>query len=661
MPKAVVLNEGEPIYDWVNDKELGLIMDEVFETGYIIPFLESLQQFLSIGQVFESVMASFKNHSTKSVNCFSDVWDGSFIKSVPIFIQQKGAILGFQIYMDEVELANPLGSKKGKHKVSVFYWVLLNLPPQFRSSLRSIQLLGVVSCELLKQRGVKVFLKPFLDDLVLLNEGVSLTVRKQKKLWFGILLNFAGDIPASNFVGGFKEGVGFANLPCRSCLIHRNNLDEIHLKSGCVLRDKITHESQVKSIEREDQSKSARDSLSSLYGVNGRCPFSILSYFDPTKCFMHDLMHTANEGALNLEISLCLRHLILDPVIKLDLEQVNYKISTLKSDREFTVPPPIILSEIMDPQKKLSFSSSEMSSLAMCLPIVLAEFVSSDTNPYYANLLLLFEIVSSLQCYSFSEKQLTILEKNIEIHNVNHVLLYPKVNVRIIAAANNAPVNNAITPKLHSLIHFPDQIRQFGAPRYSWCFRYESKNAPFKKIMRRNCNFRNVPWSMASHHQKLVGLDISTDGESGYFRNMNDFILQNPNSSLIDVKNAWWGNIFFETTGMQKDSKYRLIKTVTISGRTCGPGTMFLRNLPNDEKRAIFYRIAVPIVCENVVFLIMEETETHEFCPDRFSFIIRPKKSFVVVATENLTFNVPLHSISYLNEIHVIPNYYHML
>lgn len=68
--------------------------------------------------------------------------------------------------MDEVELANPLGSKKGKHKVSVFYWVLLNLPPQFRSSLRSIQLLGIVSCDLLKQRGSDVFLRSFIEDLI---------------------------------------------------------------------------------------------------------------------------------------------------------------------------------------------------------------------------------------------------------------------------------------------------------------------------------------------------------------------------------------------------------------------------------------------------------------------------------------------------------------
>jgi hypothetical protein len=303
-PKQVILNPGEPLYDWVNDENLGLILDEVFETGYIIPFLESLQQCLSIREVFESVMLSFacNNSASDPVDNISDVWDGSFIKSIPLYVQQKGAILCFQIYMDEVELSNPLGSKKGKHKVSVFYWVLMNVPPAFRSSLRSIQLLGIVGSELLKQRGVDLFLRPFLDDLLLLHEGVILNVRGEQRVWFGILLQFCGDIPAANFIGGFKEGVGFASFPCRSCMIPRDSLDEIHHESECNLREKISHEKQVKEVENEGLTKTARDAVSTRYGVNRGCLFCALNYFDPTKCFMHDLMHTANEGVLNLEI-----------------------------------------------------------------------------------------------------------------------------------------------------------------------------------------------------------------------------------------------------------------------------------------------------------------------------------------------------------------------
>jgi hypothetical protein len=80
-------------------------------------------------------------------------------------------------------------------------------------------------------------------------------------------------------------------------------------------------------------------------------------------------MHIVNEGILNLVVGKLLRHLIV--TIKLDLDVVNRKISTLSCDREFTVPPPIRKKEVMD-LTELSFSSSEMGSVAIALAVVLA-------------------------------------------------------------------------------------------------------------------------------------------------------------------------------------------------------------------------------------------------------------------------------------------------
>jgi hypothetical protein len=124
--------------------------------------------------------------------------------------------------------------------------------------------------------------------------------------------------------------------------------------------------------------------MSSNYGINRRSPFDLLGYFDSTKCFMHDLMHFVPEGVLNDCSALLLQYLILDPVIKLNLVDVNRKISTLKSSREFTVSPQIRLNEVLE-LKKLSFSSSEVMALSMCLQIALADFVSIE-NPQFCQL-----------------------------------------------------------------------------------------------------------------------------------------------------------------------------------------------------------------------------------------------------------------------------------
>ena len=84
--------------------------------------------------------------------------------------------------------------------------------------------------------------------------------------------------------------------------------------------------------------------------------------------------------------------------------------------------------------------------------------------------LLILDIAASLKCYLFTEYDLAILSTKIANHNKNYVELYAA----------------GFTPKIHSLLHLPNQIRLFGPLRYSWCYRYESKHAPLKKIVRRN-------------------------------------------------------------------------------------------------------------------------------------------------------------------------------
>jgi hypothetical protein len=132
-----------------------------------------------------------------------------------------------------------------------------------------------------------VFLKPFKNDLILLLDGVTLTIRNQKRKWVGMVENFVGDIPAPNFVAGFKEGVGAAKLHCRSCLIDRDDIELIHPESNCVLQDKDnTHEVHVLQIENVELISSVeKEGLSTTYGVNRRCPFTRLGYVDPTKIF----------------------------------------------------------------------------------------------------------------------------------------------------------------------------------------------------------------------------------------------------------------------------------------------------------------------------------------------------------------------------------------
>ena len=55
----------------------------------------------------------------------------------------------------------------------MFYWILLNIHPAHRSTLKSIQLLAVVRSNAVKKYGIDAVLKPAIKDLKTLGTTVS--------------------------------------------------------------------------------------------------------------------------------------------------------------------------------------------------------------------------------------------------------------------------------------------------------------------------------------------------------------------------------------------------------------------------------------------------------------------------------------------------------
>ena len=51
-----------------------------------------------------------------------------------------------------------------------FYYVLGNLSPRLRSSLKAIQLLAVTKCSVVNKYGSNVILYPFMEDIKVLEE-----------------------------------------------------------------------------------------------------------------------------------------------------------------------------------------------------------------------------------------------------------------------------------------------------------------------------------------------------------------------------------------------------------------------------------------------------------------------------------------------------------
>ena len=110
-----------------------------------------------------------------------DFCDGNVYHSHPLFSLHSDALQVF-FYYDDLEVCNPLGSRRKIHKISksmfismiidpfvmcigIFYFTLGNVRPKYRSKLSTIQLVAIVKHKYLSVYGMDAVLRPFVDDM----------------------------------------------------------------------------------------------------------------------------------------------------------------------------------------------------------------------------------------------------------------------------------------------------------------------------------------------------------------------------------------------------------------------------------------------------------------------------------------------------------------
>lgn len=64
------------------------------------------------------MLSEVDNNHESTGDYMEDICDGQFLKAHPIFRTDKHALL-ILAYYDDIEVANPLGSKATKHKLGI--------------------------------------------------------------------------------------------------------------------------------------------------------------------------------------------------------------------------------------------------------------------------------------------------------------------------------------------------------------------------------------------------------------------------------------------------------------------------------------------------------------------------------------------------------------
>lgn len=129
------------------------------------------------------------------------------------------------LYVDDFEICNPLGTSCKKHKICAVYWTLSNLPPGCHSSLSSIYLALLCRSEDVRSYRYEKVLEPLLQDLVTL-ESQGIFIAHLGDFVKGTIQCVIADNLAAHGISGFIESF-VGEYSCWFCVAQKS---EIHLR-----------------------------------------------------------------------------------------------------------------------------------------------------------------------------------------------------------------------------------------------------------------------------------------------------------------------------------------------------------------------------------------------------------------------------------------------
>lgn len=230
------LNKPTPIllgnrFDVVTDKDTGLGKPVlVQDTFQYVSVKKTLGTVLSNPVILAEVNAT--SPSTDGVK--RRYCDGAQFREHPLFTVCPDA-LQIALFFDEYEVTNPIGAKRGIHKLGALYYTLQNIHPKLNSTLPNIHLLSLFHSLDLAKYGFKLILQPFLHELAELESDHGMDIRlpdgtvMQKR---GTLVQIPADNLGGNALGGFVESFS-ANYPCSTCLTSKHGMQTLFVDEKC--------------------------------------------------------------------------------------------------------------------------------------------------------------------------------------------------------------------------------------------------------------------------------------------------------------------------------------------------------------------------------------------------------------------------------------------
>ena len=630
-------------FKWVPPVEYVLNEEEVKNGAkpdviHYIDVKESFKHLIEDKSLVE-VLEQEREKPYKNDGVFRDLRDGSAFKENIFFKENPGAFAA-HFYSDAVELTNPLGWAKGRHKIVQVFYTLAQIPRNQRSQIDRLQLCMVFKEALLKKYGFNTIYSRLVKDLKELELGIKVHFPVEKHVKMGLLAYSADNLEAHS-LGGFSCCFSSYDI-CRMChCLHSDLAQNIHDYDGetmkkywteteydaiCdslentteaeeeelaenelffdVLKDKHglsrvvetaiedsddeTEENCELSEMNEGQEMSMveddEDDETNKFGLRSRCPLNQLEAFHAIVGFPPDCMHDALEGVVAQDLYGGIKILIKKGYFT--LEEYNSKLKQLSYTSYEASDKP---QEVPKKAKKLSGKACSLWVHIRSFPLIVKDLIVDKSDEVLCFLIQLVEIVSRLTAEEFRSHEVDALEEK--------VIAF--LDARKVIFSLFPDILGTAKPKHHYLVHYGQAIRMYGPPLAYWTARFESKHRVAKNTAESCKNFKNISKTVSYRQQ----MRMSSVYYGGMFSTTQFKVPQNASyKNDILHKSLFWDNIkqFMNDEDLVCDD-------ITINGMKYQKGELIVDEVLDGGDSLKVGLIKLILVRGDYVFFVVKE------------------------------------------------------
>lgn len=384
-------------------------------------------------------------------------------------------------FQDGLELVNPLGAARVKHKANGVYFTLGNLSPKSRSKVDTIMMASLFFDKDLKYfKPAKMFELLIKDLKKLETEGIMF----DGEILPVKLVFIAGDNLGSHLIGGFLESFSVEYF-CRYCEITMEDFkSHTHLLPGkwrteesyneCIEERNELIRHPNRNVPNRGRGKKAPDKVPSVRGVKEQSVFNQLDSFHVSApglppCIAHDLF----IGIVSKDMSLFIKYFVKKKWFS--YETLNRRIAHFKFRGSDARDRPPTLTE---KKHKIIGSAVQNWNLLRFFSLIIGDLVQDANDPVWKLYLCLKKIAEFVTSPIIHESQISYLDTLVEDY------LYDLVRCQQLIAHGLS-----VIPKHHFLRHVCELLSSCGPLIRLWTLNFEAKHSWLRQVAMTSKNF----------------------------------------------------------------------------------------------------------------------------------------------------------------------------